>query len=249
MKNLLLALILLFSHPTLALDQKYILKTELLKDGIKKVHVDINLDGIADRIETYKGEQLIAIENDTKKNGNFDEWIMYSAFESVDKPIQVTKKDTNGDGKIDRIESVYKDLLHKLLITSVEIDSKYTGKFDVKYSNSTELNQKKDEINCAAERSFVDDKLLKLSSQVDDANKLNAGGYIITEKGYKVHKSCMDRWGAEGFPKLLKTSMDKGMQCLADLAQKNASANATPNGAKINLENLKYLQQNLGAII
>ena len=96
------------------------------------------------------------------------------------------------------------------------------------YTNSTSLNQKKDIINCAAERSFVDAKVLQLSTQVSRASsQLNADGYIVTEMGYKIHKSCMDRWGTKEFPNILKTSMNKGMHCLADLAVKNASANAS----------------------
>ena len=94
---------------TFAQDNKFILNTEKLKDGSRKVNIDINQDGKVDRIEFYKDDQLLSVEIDTHYNGKFDEWISYTPFESMDKAIQVTKKDTNGDGKVDRIEKNYKD--------------------------------------------------------------------------------------------------------------------------------------------
>ena len=71
------------------------------------------------------------------------------------------------------------------------------------------------------------------------ARKVQAGA-SDTQLGNKIKKE---------FPNILKISINKGMQCLAGLAEKNASANATPNGAKTNLDNLKYLQQSKGVTI
>ncbi len=223
----------------------------------KKVEVDVNNDGKIDRIETYQGDQLISVERDSTFNGHMDEWSTYVPYTSDDKPVEIIKKDTNGDGKVDRIETVYKDVKHGLFRTKIEIDSKFSGKFDVEYTNTTPLKQK-DSVSCESEREMADMKALRLSSEMKEVGKAmgvgesvasSKDGYILTEMGYKVHQSCMDRWGKTGFPDLLKNGMNKGMQCLANLAKKNDSAHATPNGAKINLANLNNLLKTKGVTI
>ena len=63
----------------------------------KKAELDTNADGNIDRIEYYtRGGVILRIENDTDKDGLFDEKLYYENG----KLIKATK-DTNKDGKED----------------------------------------------------------------------------------------------------------------------------------------------------
>tara|TARA_B100000315_G_scaffold160070_1_gene148603 strand:- start:480 stop:785 length:306 start_codon:yes stop_codon:yes gene_type:complete len=63
----------------------------------KKIEVDANYDGKADRFEYYnaKGE-ILKVEGDSDGDGKMDEWISYKNGQ----PLK-SEKDTNGDGKPD----------------------------------------------------------------------------------------------------------------------------------------------------
>jgi hypothetical protein len=67
------------------------------------------------------------------------------------------------------------------------------------------------------------------------------GGFYKSNWGYKIHQSCLDKWGANIFPSLLKSTMTKGFQCLGNLAKENVRKNLNPNGAMSNLKGLEYL--------
>ena len=58
--------------------QTFILKSEILKDGSKRVEIDLNHDGKLDRIETYKNGVLTSFERESNFSGHFDEWTTYA---------------------------------------------------------------------------------------------------------------------------------------------------------------------------
>jgi hypothetical protein len=219
---------------------KFILKT-FVENKFKKIEVDLNQDGKADRIETYDGEDLISLARDLKFSGKFDEWITYFTFASAKKPIEIIKKDTNADGQVDRIETIYKDIDHDLLIVNTEVDSKFSGKFDKQFTTHSKLFQKKDKITCIANENIDDLKILKLTEDVGKVKMSLEGGFYKTNWGYKIHQSCLDKWGADTFISLLKSSMAQGFQCLGNLAKDNEKNKLSPNGALNNLKGLDYL--------
>lgn len=240
MKNILIALCLFSMAPVFGEANKFVLKSTINK-GVKTLEVDLNLDGRVDRIEKYQGELLIALSRDTKSSGKFDEWNEYYQYKSPEKAIEVTKKDMNGDGAVDRIETLYKDPAHDLYILKTEVDSAYSGKFDKHFTTHSKISQKKDQSHCLEEKSLQDLKITKLTQDIDSVKMSLEGGFYITDWGYKIHQSCLEKWGAKEFPGLLKSAMSKGFQCLGELAKNNAQKKLNPNGALMNLRGLEYL--------
>lgn len=220
-------------------EKKYILKTST-KDGIKKIEIDINQDGKVDRIESYRKDKMISLQIDNDFKGLFDQTTEFFEFENPQKPIQVISYDKNGDGRVDRIESTYKDPKHGLIIISHQVDTKFNGTFDNVFTTHTKLNQNKD-ADCNDAFNGDDLKIMKLSLDVSKVRMSLENGYYVTGTGYKIHQSCLDKWGAKEFPQLLNKSMTTGFQCLNKLAKKNSETKATPNGALKNLQNLDYL--------
>lgn len=63
----------------------------------KKVEMDTNYDGKADRIEIYDDAgQIVRLESDTNSDSIIDEWVIFEKGNPVKK-----EKDTNADGKAD----------------------------------------------------------------------------------------------------------------------------------------------------
>lgn len=89
--------------------------------------IDVNLDGKVDRIEKYIKGELKEVEIDRDFRGKINEWISYQDYENDTSPIEIIKKDTNFDQEPDKIETVFKNLNHKLLITVTEVDKDYDG--------------------------------------------------------------------------------------------------------------------------
>jgi len=227
--------------------KKIILKTEKLPNGDKKLSVDMNQDGKADTFQVFHDDMMISQESDTKYSGKINEWITYSEFSSDKKPVEVTKRDTNGDGKVDYIESVYKIPSRNQLVTTFESDTKFNGTFDKIWTNVTELVQKKDQStpceNAIPKEPLVEDLLKtvnKAQSQLND-------GFIVTEYGYRIHQSCLDNWGAQEFTAMMNETAKKGFSCLEKLAKDNeAKDSSAPNGAKKNMVGLLALLQSTG---
>lgn len=181
--------------------------------------IDINLDRKVDRIESYQKERMISLQIDNDFKGLFDQTTEFFEFENPKKPIQVINYDKNGDGRVDRIESTYKDPKHGLIIISHQVDTKFNGTFDKVFTTNTKLNQNKD-INCNEAFNGDDLKIMKLSLDVSKVRMSLENGYYVTATGHKIHQSCLDKWGAKEFPQLLNKSMTTGFQCLNQLAQK-----------------------------
>ncbi|MDD4974995.1 MAG: hypothetical protein PHY93_11625 [Bacteriovorax sp.] len=219
---------------------KFILKTST-NNGLKKIEIDLNQDNKTDRIETYRGEELVSLVRDSKFSGKFDEWTAYFPFVSEIRPTEILEMDTNGDGKIDRIETFYKNIPHNLLIVNTKVDSLFTGKFDKEFTVHSKLSSKKDEVNCIATENIADFKILKLTKDIGEVNMLLEDGLYRTDWGYKIHQSCLEKWGANTFLSILKSTMSKGFQCLGNLAKNNINNNSSPNGALNNLKGLEYL--------
>jgi hypothetical protein len=212
-----------------------------IAEALRKVEIDLNNDKKIDRIESYKKNDLISVEISSDFSGHFDETIYYFKYTSPDKPIEISKKDTNGDGKIDRIVTSYKNPSLNILIYTTEVDSKFSGKFDKKWTSHVELDQKKTNAEGCEFSSLLEGlPIMKFADNVSKVRYKLDNGFYKTGWGYNIHQSCLDKWGAEKFPKLIQTGMKKGLLCLEKLAKENPNPKK-PNGAYRNLKAFEYL--------
>jgi len=221
-------------------ESKYILK-EYKNKNEKTLMIDVNLDGKVDRIEKYVKGELKEVEIDRDFRGKINEWITYQDYENDTTPIEIIKKDTNFDQEPDKTETVFKNLNHKLLITVTEVDKDFDGDMDDRYVTHTDLYQKSEIVKCQETNQF--DKL-NIFSLTRDIDKIKDGlnvDFYETLGGYRIHKSCMNNWGAKDFVDILKNGMNAGVMCLKKLAAENIKNNTQPNGAYNNLKNLDYL--------
>lgn len=219
-------------------------------ENIKNITSDQNGDGKTDRIETYENNQLKKVAIDSNYQGQMNEWITYFSSTSPDQPIETREQDTNGDKKIDRIEKTYQDPSNDLLIITTTIDPSFNGIFSRSWTSSSKLIQKKDQSDCVGQVGSESPVLLKLIHNVDSAKYILEKGFYNTNWGYKIHQSCLDKWGARDFPNLLKSSLTKGLQCLERLAKENIKQNPKmTNGASNNLQKLNSLLKTNGVSI
>ncbi len=221
----------------LALDvHATVIKTEEKGDS-KKLYLDYNGDKKVDLIETYNKKDLVKKEQDVDYDGGFDEAIEYFPYKSATEPIEVIKKS-------DRQTKVYRNEELKKIITTTEVDTDGDGKYDKVISNSEPLVQKRDDA-CKAIIDSITNAISSLAKNVDQSMTKMSNGYYVGEEGYKVHKSCLDNWGAKTFIDSLTKAKEGGLSCLSDLARKNiASGPQKPNGALTNLNNLRRLYAN-----
>ncbi len=223
-----------------AIESKYILKEEI-KGEQKTIFIDVNLDKKVDRIEKYEKESLRALEIDRDFSGDINEWIVYQDYKDDKLPIEIVKRDTNRDKKIDRIEKVYKNFKLKILIVVTEVDKNFDGKMDDNFSTHSSLFQQSEVGPCGNPIQLDKLNIFSLVSEVDRIKDgLNVEYYEVVG-GYKIHKSCMNNWGAKEFVDTLKSGMNNGIQCLKKLAEDNNKNKVTPNGAYNNLKNLDFL--------
>jgi hypothetical protein len=220
------------------------------EDSISSKSLDINQDNKVDRIENYKNGELISVARDTKFNGKFDETSYYYPYESPTKPTEVIEKDTDGDGKVDRIEKVYRDPDLDLMVRTIKVTTKRSPASEeeerswVTYSKLSQLKEGSFG-ECSANFSLDSLAIMKLNDDVKSVRYLLDDGFYKTKWGYNIHQSCLDLWGANSFPQILKKAMDKGLQCLDRLAKENKKKDPTgPNGAYRNLKELEFLLVN-----
>lgn len=235
---------------TIAANEKIVLKSEKLANGDKKLSLDLNQDGKADTFQVFRNNVMLSQEKDSGFTGKIDEWFEYSDYVNPTTPVIVKKADTNGDGKVDRIESIYRDPKRKKLITTYQIDSANNGKFDKTWTNVTALEQKDQEGLCSGTAVSEEELVKNLYKNVSKASSQINNGFIVNEQGYKIHQSCLENWGADEFPSMFKNSMEQGFQCLRRLANDNVKNNpSAPNGAKKNMVGLLALLQTSGISI
>jgi len=174
----------------------------------------------------------------------------YFPYTSSKKPIEIIKKDINKDGKIDRVETVYQDPEHDLLIIRIEVDSTFKGFFDKTWTTTSKLHQKKDELPCQNESSLKGSSLSQLVKDVQAIKPILTKDFISLDLGYKIHQSCLDKWGEKKFPELLSSSIKKAFLCLDKLAKDNAKNNPNlPNGALSNLNGIQSLLEKSGVSV
>jgi hypothetical protein len=207
---------------------------------ITSKEIDTNQDYKIDRIERFKNGDLISVSRDTMYVGKFNETSYYFSYESPVKPTEVIEKDTDDDGKVDRIEKIYRNPKTDMKITTYKV-TKRRGPAAVErnwstYSKLSELKTK-DTVMCGGELNLESLAVMKLIGSVKDVRFSLDDGYYKTGWGYDIHQSCMDRWGADKFPEVLKTSMQSGLRCLENLAK----TSKTPNGAYRNAKDFEYL--------
>lgn len=218
----------------LALDvQATVIKTEEKGDS-KKLYLDYNGDKKVDLIETYNKKNLIKKEQDLDYDGAFDEVIEYFPYKSATEPIEIIKKS-------DRQTKVYRNEELKKIITTTEVDTDGDGKYDNVISSSIPIVQKRDDA-CQTLVDSITPNISSLVKSVDQSMSKMTNGYYVGEYGYKVHKSCLDNWGAKTFTESLSKAKNEGQLCLKDLARKNTlNGSQKPNGALNNLSNLNRL--------
>lgn len=212
-----------------------VIKTEIKGDS-KKIYLDYNSDNKVDLIETYNKNDLVKKEQDLDYNGSYDEVTEYFSYTSDTAPIEIVKKN-------DRLIKIYRSEKLKKIITTSQLDADGDGKYEQVITNSEPLIQKKDN-PCKGSAELIAGAFLNLSQNVDKSINRMSNGYYTGEAGYNVHKSCLDNWGAQVFPKALSVAKTSGLSCLSDLAQKNTAKDPRkPNGALNNLNNLNRLYQ------
>lgn len=239
-----------FSAEKLSQTKNYILNSKFLNNGNKRFEIDLNLDKKTDRIETYKNQNLIAVERDSNFNGKIDEWITYSPYTSDKAPIEVHEFSTKGNSKIDRIKKIFNNFENNFSVISTEVDSSHDGKFNKKWITITKLTEQKEEISCENNQTLDTVEFFKLEDEVKSINQTLNQQYYTTDMGYKIHQSCLTNWGEDNFPDLLNKAMSKGFQCLEKLAKDNSTNNPNiSNGAENNLNGLNHILQNSGVTI
>lgn len=189
---------------------------------------DLNKDGKIDRIEYYKNNQLIRIEEDRNSDEKFD------YVEIHDNPAfyLVIEQDTNFDGKIDFKKSYSKLKVNqsKVLIT---IDGDFDGLFETSFSEVVnDLQKNADCLDLA-----VADEIENLvNGGMNIAEKL-PGGFTATGVGLRVENECLQKWGSS-FKETVKESVNEGMQCLENLPKESAGG---VSGAQRNIFGLNQL--------
>lgn len=208
----------------------------IIDDGVRRVETDLDRDGKIDRIEEFKNNQLISLTKISKVY----EKRTFLKYTSPVSPIEIREIDLNDDKKIDRVEKIYRQLKYDLLITSVEQDTKFSGKFDHKWVKFTELTQKKDEVECASCLKGKSDLLSKLDSDINQIKVVLENDFYTTSWGQRIHQSCFKKWGEKYFIETIKKSMSTGLQCLDRLGKENQKT--SPERANGALENLSALE-------
>ncbi len=218
------------------------LNATVLPNEERVVQHDVNKDGKIDRIEYYKGDTIVKLEEDKKFSGAISEWTTFAPFKDADTPIEIREIDTNGDGKVDRKNFEYHDQKHDLRIVTTEVDADLDGTFEKTFTTHDKLNQRKDCVNCMGPGLPADQNILmKLAKDSRGAaEELFVGDFQKTSFGYDIQKACLERWG-KGFSGVLKDAMNTGFQCLKKLSEANKKNGIKPDGAGTNLTNLNFL--------
>lgn len=179
---------------------------------IKKL--DLNNDGKFDRFEHYQGEALIKIEEDR----NLDQKMDYSEYFDRAPYYLVIEQDSNYDGKIDFRKSY---LRHNPLKSKVfkEVDLNHDGVFESKLFEIVDDVQK----NADCFKVVIESQLQKFAqTNLSVAEKIGPN-FRKTGVGFKVEEDCYKKWGND-FGKIVKDSVQTGLQCLANLGAKEKSS-------------------------
>ncbi len=199
-------------------------------ETIKKL--DLNKDGIIDRIEYYKQNKLIKLEEDRNNDGHIDNIYHYN----LNDYIQVWEQDTDYNKIIDRKVS---DKYNKGKVEiKYEKDKDQDGIYETIYFQVIHSDQKIN--NCYS---------LNLQKQLDvfaeESLKMSAAstkGFLLTNFGYSIDLACIKQWGV-GFPWLVKNTINEGLQCIIDLDKKKGNK-YTISGALKNSHELLILLEN-----
>lgn len=172
--------------------------------------VDINKDGVFERLEIYHDDKLVEIREDRNGDKKFDHITSFN----TPKLIKVIKQDTNGDGKFDRLESHRKFKENQVQITT-EVDKDHDGKYEIKYKSTHSLIQQQDCYDLFGRASVFE----VLMAQVNESSAFLEDGFVPTDFGYRIDNYCLGKWGQD-FPNVLKDTMNEGLACLKDLGKK-----------------------------
>lgn len=208
------------------------------------VQVDLNDDQKVDQVN-YSDEsgRLFKSKLDKNFDGFFEEEISYFQYVNDTSPVSISHFDQNKSGKNEIKLSIYKNIALGKLIFVKEISQNDNGLFDLKVVTYDELTQTTDLDQCLSTIIPRELRIEELNKSVSNINSRLNQGFVITDFGYKLHQSCLEKWGADNFIGMLKNGMGKGMACLKKLAVENKKNKTSENGALYNLLKLTNLMK------
>ncbi|MFT6068981.1 MAG: hypothetical protein ACJAT2_002226 [Bacteriovoracaceae bacterium] len=208
----------------------FLLSYQLLADGVRIKSFDLNKDGIKDRFEYYQGKKLIRLEEDRNNDSKIDFITIFndSTF------YKIEKQDSTNTGKFDRVVS-FKSIGKGKTRIQTKRDSNGDGQFDINFFKTVRSIQK--EIDCQEDPQKLGEIDDLSTASYYAAAELN-NGLLPTDFGYKIDKVCIEKWG-NGFPEIVKDSIETGLKCLSDLAKNSPDKNNISGAAK----NYKEIEQ------
>jgi hypothetical protein len=113
-----------------------IFSVNLYADGIKKY--DLNDDVNCDRIEHYRENRLIRLEEDRNIDGRVD---VVTEYVDDKNTYKIIKQDTTHDGRFNRKE-VYERLEKGKIKIVTYVDNDRDGNYEIQYSEILDSDQK-----------------------------------------------------------------------------------------------------------
>lgn len=201
---------------------------KILPDSVMKKY-DLNFDKKIDRIEYYKDNKLIRLEEDRNSDEKFD------YVEIHDHPVfyLMIEQDTNFDGKVD-LKKSYSKLKNNTSKVSISMDNNYDGVFETSFSEI--VNDHQQEAACVRQKEGNVSKFITSGTSI---TKKIPGGFYPTGVGIKIENECLQKWGSS-FEKTVKDTVHQGMRCLNALGKKSKTS---MNGAQRNAFGLSQLFQ------
>lgn len=206
--------------------QAQVMGVAIASAEIKKY--DLNKDGKIDRVEYYKDDKLIRVEEDRNSDEKYD----YAEIHDDTIFYLIIEQDTNFDGKVDFIKSYTKfKKTYSKIKTAIDRDS--DGFFETSFTEVIDDRQKDTE--CA--RLSVADEIANFATFALRVSAQIPNGFTPTGAGVKIENECLKRWG-NSFQNTVKESVKEGMQCLGNLPR---PTNGSISGAQRNIFGLNQL--------
>jgi hypothetical protein len=208
------------------------------KSNIKSY--DLTGNGQKDRFEYYHNHHMFKLEEDRNGDGKVDYRSVYN-----DKVyIKIEFQDLNFDGKFERKKSYLPFELNKIKVIT-ERDRDGDGNFEIRYQEITNKVQPQDLCPRVIAESFLEDLA---DSSFEIVGELNEG-FVPTNFGYKIDSHCFKRWGNR-FGQMVKSTMQKGLQCMLDLDKyKNPKTMSMTGALRNSFELTQLLKTNEVSIV
>lgn len=177
--------------------------------------VDMTGNGVFDRFEYRKNGKIVQVDEDRNQDSKIDFRRLYQPNKKI---YEIHQRDTNFDGKFDRVVQFSKLDKNKSLI-STKVDKDFDGQFEINYSNIIDRQQHKNTPNnlkeCVKELEHAVDVLEFIDENLHLVSE-SENGFIPIGGGFKVDIQCIEKWG-DDFPSIVQQSFKNGLQCLQKL--------------------------------